>query len=50
LPWRSRERVNAFRNYLEGRGVPATVRIQRGVDINAACGQLAGDAAKALEA
>jgi 23S rRNA (adenine2503-C2)-methyltransferase len=46
----SRERVNAFRNYLESRGVPATVRIQRGVDINAACGQLAGDAAKALSA
>lgn len=46
----SRERVNAFRNYLDSRGVPATVRIQRGVDINAACGQLAGDAAKVLTA
>lgn len=45
----SRERVNAFREYLESRGVPATVRIQRGVDINAACGQLAGDLAKDLQ-
>lgn len=44
----SRDKVNAFRNYLENRGVPATVRIQRGVDIDAACGQLAGDLAKEL--
>lgn len=44
----SRERVNAFREYLERRGVPATVRIQRGMDIDAACGQLAGDLAKEL--
>lgn len=42
----SRERVSAFRDYLESRGVPATVRIQRGVDINAACGQLAGEVAE----
>jgi 23S rRNA (adenine2503-C2)-methyltransferase len=46
----SRNRVNAFRDYLESRGVPATVRIQRGVDIDAACGQLAGDLAKELRA
>jgi 23S rRNA (adenine2503-C2)-methyltransferase len=45
----SRERVNAFRDYLESRGVPATVRIQRGVDIDAACGQLAGDLAAQLQ-
>jgi len=38
----SRERVNAFRDRLERQGVPATIRIQRGVDIDAACGQLAG--------
>lgn len=38
----SRERVNAFRDRLEKRGVSATIRIQRGVDIDAACGQLAG--------
>jgi 23S rRNA (adenine2503-C2)-methyltransferase len=46
----SRDRVNAFRNFLENRGVPATVRIQRGMDIDAACGQLAGDLAKELAA
>ncbi len=46
----SRQRVNEFRDYLESRGVPATVRIQRGVDIDAACGQLAGDVAKDLNA
>lgn len=46
----SRESVNAFRDYLERRGIPATVRIQRGVDIDAACGQLAGDLAKELAA
>lgn len=45
----SRERVRAFRQYLEDRGVPATVRIQRGMDIDAACGQLAGDLAKQLK-
>jgi 23S rRNA (adenine2503-C2)-methyltransferase len=38
----TRERVNAFRDRLERQGVPATIRIQRGVDIDAACGQLAG--------
>ena len=34
--------VNAFKANLDGRGVPCTSRIQRGVDIDAACGQLAG--------
>lgn len=46
----SRDQVNAFRNHLENRGIPATVRIQRGQDIDAACGQLAGDLAKELAA
>lgn len=45
----SRERVNAFRDHLERRGVPATIRIQRGVDIDAACGQLAGDLSRDLQ-
>jgi 23S rRNA (adenine2503-C2)-methyltransferase len=45
-----RERVNAFRSHLELRGIPATIRIQRGVDIDAACGQLAGNVAKDLAA
>jgi 23S rRNA (adenine2503-C2)-methyltransferase len=34
-------RVAAFRDLLEGRGVNATVRRNRGTDIDAACGQLA---------
>jgi 23S rRNA (adenine2503-C2)-methyltransferase len=38
----ARERVNTFRDRLEAGGVPCTIRIQRGVDIDAACGQLAG--------
>ncbi|MBA2439610.1 MAG: 23S rRNA (adenine(2503)-C(2))-methyltransferase RlmN [Thermoleophilaceae bacterium] len=37
----SREAVEAFRAALEERGVPATVRLTRGRDIDAACGQLA---------
>ena len=38
----SRERVRAFRRTLESAGVNATERIERGHDIAAACGQLAG--------
>lgn len=41
----TRNRVSAFRDRLESHGVPATVRIQRGADIDAACGQLAGTVA-----
>ena len=37
----SREAIGAFRDALEERGVPATVRLTRGRDIDAACGQLA---------
>ena len=37
----SREAIAAFRDTLEERGVPATVRLTRGRDIDAACGQLA---------
>ncbi len=37
----SREAIDAFRAALEARGVPATVRLTRGRDIDAACGQLA---------
>ncbi len=37
----SREAIAAFRRALEERGVPATVRLTRGRDIDAACGQLA---------
>ncbi|HTU78740.1 MAG TPA: 23S rRNA (adenine(2503)-C(2))-methyltransferase RlmN [Solirubrobacteraceae bacterium] len=37
----SRESIAAFRAALESRGVPVTVRLPRGRDIAAACGQLA---------
>jgi 23S rRNA (adenine2503-C2)-methyltransferase len=36
-----RESIAAFRHALESRGVPVTVRLTRGRDIDAACGQLA---------
>lgn len=38
----SRERVKAFRNALSAKGVNVTERMERGHDIAAACGQLAG--------
>ncbi len=40
----SRESIAAFRAALESRGVPVTVRLTRGRDIAAACGQLAAQA------
>lgn len=39
----SRERVQAFRRELEKRGANVTERVERGHDIAAACGQLAGE-------
>jgi 23S rRNA (adenine2503-C2)-methyltransferase len=39
----SRERVEAFARVLQGAGVVTTVRKTRGDDIDAACGQLAGE-------
>ena len=41
----TRESIAAFKEALESRGVPATVRLTRGRDIDAACGQLAARAA-----
>ncbi len=38
----SRDRVTAFRRVLESRGVNVVERVERGHDIAAACGQLAG--------
>jgi 23S rRNA (adenine2503-C2)-methyltransferase len=35
-----RERVNAFRDVLFGLGISTTVRMRRGIDIEAGCGQL----------
>ena len=40
----TRESIAAFRAALESRGIPATVRLTRGRDIDAACGQLAAGA------
>jgi 23S rRNA (adenine2503-C2)-methyltransferase len=42
----SRGAIDAFRAALEGRGVRATVRLTRGRDIDAACGQLAAAEAR----
>jgi 23S rRNA (adenine2503-C2)-methyltransferase len=41
----TREAIAAFRDALEAHGVEATVRLTRGRDIDAACGQLAAKAA-----
>jgi 23S rRNA (adenine2503-C2)-methyltransferase len=43
----SREAIAAFRSVLEEHGIEATVRLTRGRDIDAACGQLAAKAAAA---
>jgi len=40
-----RETIAAFRSVLAAHGLPVTVRLTRGRDINAACGQLAARAA-----
>jgi 23S rRNA (adenine2503-C2)-methyltransferase len=40
-----REAIAVFRETLERNGVPATVRLTRGRDIDAACGQLAARSA-----
>jgi 23S rRNA (adenine2503-C2)-methyltransferase len=37
----TRERAEAFRAQLEFHGIPCTVRMRRGIDIQAGCGQLA---------
>jgi 23S rRNA (adenine2503-C2)-methyltransferase len=41
----SRASIAAFRAALEARGIPVTVRLTRGRDIDAACGQLAAQGA-----
>jgi 23S rRNA (adenine2503-C2)-methyltransferase len=46
----SREAIAAFRAVLEEHGIRATVRLTRGQDIDAACGQLAAKAAAAATA
>lgn len=37
----TRERSSAFQQTLERHGIPCTIRIRRGIDIQAGCGQLA---------
>lgn len=37
----SRERAQIFKATLEKNGIPCTIRMRRGIDINAGCGQLA---------
>lgn len=41
LPGSSRERVEAFAKILTDYGIPNSVRLRRGIEINAGCGQLA---------
>jgi 23S rRNA (adenine2503-C2)-methyltransferase len=41
----SRERIAAFKAVLDAARLPSTVRLTRGRDIAAACGQLAAEAA-----
>ena len=40
----TRERAVAFQSVLESNGIPCTIRIRRGIDIQAGCGQLAVEA------
>lgn len=37
-----RQRAQLFKETLEHAGIPCTIRMRRGIDINAGCGQLAG--------
>jgi 23S rRNA (adenine2503-C2)-methyltransferase len=37
----TRERAELFRSTLENSGIPCTIRVRRGIDIQAGCGQLA---------
>jgi 23S rRNA (adenine2503-C2)-methyltransferase len=39
----TRDRAEIFRAQLEQSGIPCTIRVRRGIDINAGCGQLAGE-------
>jgi 23S rRNA (adenine2503-C2)-methyltransferase len=38
-----RERAEKFKETLEQAGIPCTIRLRRGIDIRAGCGQLAGE-------
>jgi len=41
LPGSSRERVDEFAKILSDYGIPCSIRLRRGIEINAGCGQLA---------
>ena len=41
-----RQRAQIFKETLEQAGIPCTIRMRRGIDINAGCGQLAGAESK----
>jgi 23S rRNA (adenine2503-C2)-methyltransferase len=38
----NRQRAQKFKETLEQAGIPCTIRMRRGIDIHAGCGQLAG--------
>lgn len=40
----TRERADAFKQILEDAGISCTIRVRRGIDINAGCGQLRAEA------
>jgi len=42
----TRERIAAFRSVLESAGIPNTLRLRRGIDIQAGCGQLRSQTSK----
>lgn len=41
MPGSTRERVDAFLAILQEAGIPSSIRLRRGIEINAGCGQLA---------
>ncbi len=45
----TRQSAARFKKILESSGVPCTIRMRRGIDIQAGCGQLAGDFVNAKE-
>jgi len=40
------QRAEKFKETLEQAGIPCTIRLRRGIDIAAGCGQLAGSKSK----
>ena len=41
-----RKRAEVFKSELESKGIPCTIRLRRGIDIQAGCGMLAGESAQ----